>query len=105
MYTSTSHPTFSIRFIGVAFPRCLLCPAPAVVPRSIAVVPPKHPSGSTALRAVVPLVGFGRSTAVVPGYYRLDSRPMFFVSGFTVLSAVVAAVVPLQAVVPRLLPR
>ena len=43
---------------------------------------------------------FGRSIAVVPGYYRLDSRPMFFVSGFTVLGAVVVAVVPLQAVVP-----
>ena len=44
---------------------------------------------------------FGRSTAVVPGYYRLDSRLLFFVSGFTVLVAAVGAVVPLQAVVPR----
>ena len=94
------------------FPWSILCfrgsglrLASAVVPRSTGVVPPKHSSGSTAPRAVVPLVVFGRSTAVVPGYYRLDSRPMFFVSGFTVLSEVVVAVVPLQAVVPPLLPR
>ena len=44
------------------FPWSILCfsgsglrLAPAVVPRSTAVVPPKLPSGSTALRAVVPL--------------------------------------------------
>ena len=64
-----------------------------------------HSSGTTAPQAVVPLVVFGRSTAVVPSYYRLDLRPSFFVSGFTVLSAAVVAVVPLQAVVPLLLPR
>ena len=62
------------------------------------------PSGSTAVlsgstaearQAVVPLAVFGRSAAVVPGYYRLDSRPLFFVSGFAVLVAAVVAVVPL----------
>ena len=72
------------------------------------------PSGSTAVfsgstaearQAVVPLVSFDRSTAVVPGYYRLDSRLLFLVSGFTVLVAAVVAVVPLQAVVPPILPR
>ena len=61
-------------------------------------------SGSTAPRAVVPLGVFGRSTAVVPGYYRLDSRLLFLVSGFMVLVAAVGAVVPLQAVVPPILP-
>ena len=60
---------------------CLSCPS-----GSTAVL-----SGSTAeaRQAVVPLANFGRSTTVVPGYYRLDSRPMFFVSGFTVLAAAV----------------
>ena len=71
-------------------------------------------SGSTAVlssstaearQAVVPLAVFGRSTAEVWGYYRLDSRPLFFVSGCAVLVAALVAVVPLQAVVPPLLPR
>ena len=64
-------------------------------------------SGSTdeARQAVVPLAIFGRSTAMVPGYYRLDSRPLFFVSGFVVLIAAVVVVVPLHAVVPPVLPR
>ena len=71
-----------------------------------AVVPPAlssgstAPSGSTALRTVVPLGIFGCSTAVCLGYFRLDSRTKFFVSGFAALRGVVGAVVPPLAVVP-----
>ena len=102
----------SFRFIGAAFSHvfALSCPSGSTAVLSGSTVEARQavvplPSGSTALGVVVPLVVFGRSTVVVPGYYRLDSRLLFFVSGFTVLSAVVEAVVPLQAVVPRLLPR
>ena len=79
------------------------CFSPCSSTAVAAVVPLVASSGSTAPQAVVPLAVFGRSTAVVPGYYRLDSRPLFFVSGFAVLVAAVVAVVPLQAVVPPVL--
>ena len=104
MESTRTHPYHTrclpFRFDGAAFH----FPVPALT----------YPSGSTAVlsgstaeapQAVVLLAVFGCSTAVVPGYYRLDSRPLFLISGSAVLEAAVVAVVPLQAVVPLVLPR